>query len=125
MNIKTGHFQYCNGGHNPGFVLDGNKEPKSLPPTGGAIGMSETMNFEEANVQLENGQTLFLYTDGVTEAVNHKMDQYTEKRLITVLRKNAALAPDEMVRFIQNEVDEYAEGLDRFDDTTCLAFRRL
>ena len=124
MNIKTGHFLYCNGGHNPGFVLDGNNEPISLPPTGGAIGMSETMQFEEAEIQLADGQTLFLYTDGVTEAVDNKNVQFTEKRLRKTLQAHSGLVPNELVRFIQNEVDVYAKGLDRFDDTTCLAFKR-
>ncbi|HAT35529.1 MAG TPA: hypothetical protein DCS82_07425 [Rhodospirillaceae bacterium] len=121
-DLKTGRFRYCNAGHNAGFVLDGTETPHMLPPTGAAIGMSEKMEYEEAEVTITPGQTLFLYTDGVTEAVDGDNNQFGEDRLGKLLISYSKLPPDELVRLIQQQVEEYATGLDRFDDTTCLAF---
>jgi phosphoserine phosphatase RsbU/P len=122
VDIKTGRLTYCNGGHNPAYILGGGTAPHPLPPTGGAIGISETMKYEQAEIDLEPHQTLFLYTDGVTESVHREGHQFTEKRLAELLNKNQALETQALVQFIQNEVNVFAEGLDRFDDTTCLAF---
>jgi sigma-B regulation protein RsbU (phosphoserine phosphatase) len=67
LNVRTGEVQYSNGGHNPPYLLRSSGGVEQLPLTGGFIlGKIGQLEFDTAKVKLEPGDTLFLYTDGVT-----------------------------------------------------------
>jgi len=79
--------------------------------------------FSATCVQLESGDTLFLYTDGLSEASN-KSDEYGVDRVITLVRQHAARQPAELIAACLDDVRAFTNGRPSFDDMTVLAVRR-
>jgi phosphoserine phosphatase RsbU/P len=127
LNVRTGLFRYANGGHNPPHVVQGaDGAVRRIPPTGGmALGIMEEMDYAESEVQLTPGDTVFLYTDGVSEAMNVDGDEYTEQRLMEVLNASQRLPLDNLLQKVRAEVQAFAGAAPQSDDLTCLALRYI
>jgi sigma-B regulation protein RsbU (phosphoserine phosphatase) len=74
-------------------------------------------------INLKRGQTLFLYTDGVTEARNPTDEAYGESQLLAALQRVAQLDPTRLIQFVRSEVLRYADGAPQSDDITMVAIR--
>ncbi len=129
LDVKTGVFSYANGGHNPAWILgtDGTwlKARKGL-----VIGIMDMIQYKTETLQLEPGGGLFLYTDGVTEAMNPEDALYGEDRLDAILKKTEAAddgeAPSEViVQNVLTDVHAFVDGAEPSDDLTAMAFRWL
>ena len=79
----------------------------------------------EGSLQLEAGDRVFLYTDGVTEATNVADELYGNKRLQDILNRNKGMGPQQLLEEIKNDVDRFAKGVSQFDDITmlCLEYK--
>jgi sigma-B regulation protein RsbU (phosphoserine phosphatase) len=124
LDLGTGELAYINAGHDTP-VLVGPGGPKArLGVTGPVVGITPDTAYEIDRVTLEPGDTLFLYTDGVTEARNPAGEFFTEKRLLALLESRA----DSVARLLETvvaDVQAHAAGADPSDDVTMLAVRRL
>ncbi|WP_246843992.1 SpoIIE family protein phosphatase [Hydrocoleum sp. CS-953] len=96
---------------------------QTLNSTGPAVGMMPNMKFEIKEVQLEPGEILIGYTDGVTEAKCPEGKLFTDKRLKEMVEKPANSA-SELIGRIKNKLFDYMEDAAQFDDITMLAVRR-
>jgi phosphoserine phosphatase RsbU/P len=115
---------YINAGHNPPAVIDKNGKIKQwLKPTGPAVGMLLDTKFKQAESLIEPGDTLFMYTDGVTEARNSSGDLFTNDRLKDLLGVHAKTA-DELIRSIEKALSDHHHGSAPYDDITMLAVRK-
>jgi sigma-B regulation protein RsbU (phosphoserine phosphatase) len=126
ININTGEINYCNAGHNPPYVLkhDGKVEP--LPTMGDCmVGAIDGLPYHEATLQLEKGDALVMYTDGVTEAMNIDYKQFGEERLKDTLEDVAMHNCQEMVDAIKSDVAAFAGEAEQSDDITVLTLKRL
>ncbi len=124
LNIRTGFFRYSNAGHNPPVLIRNNSDPEWLPlPPGFVLGGLEEISYQTREIQLEAGDTLLLYTDGVTEAVNESRDLFTDQRLLDRIRAIPTREPEEMVRTIMDAVQDFSRNVPQADDITLLAFR--
>lgn len=124
LNVETGTFVYSNGGHSPPMLLRKDGDVSELPLTGDRmLGIMDDMSFHEQEVQLMDGDTLFLFTDGITEAVDSKLSLFGEKRLIKHLSSLAAKSPGEVVAGVRDRVLAFAGPVEQSDDLTCLALR--
>lgn len=126
ININTGEINYCNAGHNPPYVLkhDGKVEP--LPTMGDCmVGAIDGLPYHEATLQLEKGDALVMYTDGVTEAMNIDYQQFGEERLKETLEDVAMHNCQEMVDAIKSDVAAFAGEAEQSDDITVLTLKRL
>ena len=124
-NIKTGEIRYTNAGHNLPYLLkkDGNIE--RLPVAGNmAIGLFGDFEYTETTLQLQPGETLLLYTDGVTEAINPREEEFTEMRLEQTLKKVTSSSCQEIIDTIKADVEAFADGAEQSDDITLLALKR-
>ena len=125
-NIKTGEVTYCNAGHNPPYLLKSNGEVKALPlakdPMVGAI---PDIEYHEERIQLEKGEMLILFTDGVTEAMNVSFAEYGDERLIAALKKAVGSNCQEMINAVKADVSEFTEEAEQSDDITMLTIKRL
>lgn len=122
---KTGAFAYANGGHNPPFLVrqDGQSEP--LPMTDGmALGVVPDLAFKEASLTLAPGESVFLYTDGVTEAVNQAGEEFGVARVKEQLARTPKADAKKINEGIFQAVKDFAGDTPQFDDITCLAFHR-
>ena len=81
------------------------------------------MTSKERSFKLDPGDSLFVYTDGVTEATNSKKELFGDTRLAIALNKNSDAAPEELLKNVKDSIDEFVGDEPQFDDITMLAFR--
>lgn len=123
LDISSGLLRFCNAGHPPPYHLTPSSAPAELPLVGGMIiGVNREAEYETGEIQLLPGQSLVLYSDGVTEAMDHAKQQYGESRLLEALAL-AATNPTERVDQVLTHVRAFCEGSDQSDDITVLALR--
>jgi sigma-B regulation protein RsbU (phosphoserine phosphatase) len=119
---STGEVEIHNAGHCPAIVV-GRGGVFRIESTGMPLGMFCETEFSATRVQLEAGDTLFLYTDGLSEASNES-DEYGVDRVITLVRQQAARQPAELIAACLDDVRAFTNGSPSFDDMTVLAIRR-
>ena len=125
-NMKTGEVKYTNAGHNPPYLLKSDGTLEKLSVTGDmAIGIFEELDYHEASLQLGQGDTILLYTDGVTEATNRVDEEFKEDRLEQTLKKLTGQTCQEVIDTIKADVKTFADGAEQSDDITLLALKRL
>ncbi|MDR1980640.1 MAG: SpoIIE family protein phosphatase [Tannerellaceae bacterium] len=122
MNIQSGTITYCNAGHNPPVLIRKNEEVSFLPLTNDMIlGAFHDTEFHEKEVALRPGDSLFLYTDGVTEAMNLRKEPYNNARLLENCQSMKECSPEEMVNRIAGSINDFANGTVQSDDITLLS----
>ncbi|HEV8712868.1 MAG TPA: GAF domain-containing SpoIIE family protein phosphatase [Candidatus Binatia bacterium] len=124
LNIRTGAVEYSNGGHNPPYLLSPQGTVIPLDNPGGmALGVRANAPYRAKRIQLRKGESLFLYTDGVTEAMDHAGNLFSERRLQDCLQQVSGAAPLELIRDAVSAVKRFASGAEQSDDITALAIR--
>jgi len=124
LNVRTGEMQYTNAGHNPPFILrNGDGITKITQRHGPPAGVAE-LDYGMDSMTLNPGDTLVLYTDGVTEAMNVDNHEFGENRLLGILADSAANpAPKNITKNILFAVSKFTAGQEQSDDITILALR--
>jgi sigma-B regulation protein RsbU (phosphoserine phosphatase) len=126
ININTGEISYCNAGHNPPYILKHDGKVEQLTTMGDSmVGAIDGLIYHEATMQLEKGDTLVMYTDGVTEAMNIDYKQFGEDRLKETLEKVTMHNCQQMVDAIKSDVAAFAGAAEQSDDITVLTLKRL
>jgi sigma-B regulation protein RsbU (phosphoserine phosphatase) len=127
LDTATGDLTYSNGGHNaPLSNAAGNGFEYLVPPRGLVVGIVEGAPFGLGRLQLQPGQSVLLYTDGVTEATNEAEDLYSDERLPETLRGAAAgLDAQALVDLVRADVKNFVAGAEPSDDITLLALTWL
>lgn len=125
LDIGTGGIAYSNGGHKLPFLLRAGSEVETLPTTDGiALGVLEGDSlYGVGKVKLDPGDTIFLFSDGVTEAMNRELELYTDKRLAGVLAAAGTGIPKDAVEAVLGAVEVFSEGVPQTDDMALLAIR--
>lgn len=121
LDLETGQIDYTNAGHNPPYVLRKDGTLEEIPAVGNMVlGAFGNMPFKNGTMQLNPGDMLFTFTDGVTEAENVEHNQFGEKRLEALLREMVGQSPQEVVNRISAEVHSFAGDAAQSDDITQL-----
>ena len=127
FDSSTKTLTFSNAGHLPPLVLRNNKSKKEsvemLWPTGAAIGLVEEAKFGEKTIDLQEGDLLVLYTDGVTETMNTENQEFGRKRLEALIRQVERLPVKEVIQKIRLSLEEFSEGKPLADDTTIVVNR--
>jgi sigma-B regulation protein RsbU (phosphoserine phosphatase) len=124
LNTKQMTFRYVNAGHNPPiFLKEASNDTVLLKARGIALGAVEDIELQEAEIKLTQGDEVILYTDGVTEAIDEKNEQFSQERLIKVIRDNRALSAQDLMKKIQNEVNLFVNNQPQFDDVTLMILK--
>ena len=124
-NPATGAVVYANGGHNSPVVRHNDGSSTLLPLTGGvALGVTDDFTYEQDTVVLSPGETLVLYTDGVTEAMNADGEEFGMERLYDVLATVRCDQPSDINDAIFAGVREFAGDTAQSDDITCVTLTR-
>lgn len=124
LEIATGHMVFVNAGHNPPLVRQpgGSFAYMKLRPGFVLAGM-EGIRYRSGEMDLAPGSTLYLYTDGVTEATNEQNELYGEKRLLSVLNAHGAAGPEELLPAVKADLENFVGAAPQFDDITMLALK--
>jgi serine phosphatase RsbU (regulator of sigma subunit) len=121
-NIPGRRFVYANAGHNPPLVKKSGEDYEFIRTKPCLVlGCMENTVYREEEITLGPGDALYLYTDGVTEAMNAGMELFSEQRLRETLDKLKERPLAELLPEIKREIDSFAAGEDQFDDITMLA----
>src|SRR5467141_2378127 len=118
----TRALQYVNAGHNPPMVLRRDRSVLRLESGGPPIGMFPNWTYKEGAVQLDPGDLVLAFTDGVTEAVNPTGEEWGEEGLLRAVAEHDAQSADEMVEGIFRSMDEFSLG-HQTDDATVMVLR--
>ena len=124
LDLRTGECRYSNAGHNEPVLVraEGKAEWLKLPP-GMIIGIDVNTVFETRKAVMSPGDTLLLYTDGVTEAENSLEELYSPERLLAAVESAAAKRPEELSAHILNSVQDFSGDTPQSDDITILAIQ--
>ena len=125
FNAATGELAYANAGHNPPILVRANGDAEMLEGGGPVLGILAIAPYSEMHAQLEHGDMLVLYSDGVTEANNPAYDEFDEERFIEVLKANRTKPANLIVQAVIRAVTEFAAGAPQADDITLLVAKRL
>jgi sigma-B regulation protein RsbU (phosphoserine phosphatase) len=118
---NTRILDYSNAGQTPPLVFRKQTQQEFwLKPTSAAIGLIEYFNPKPASIHLSLGDIFLLYTDGMTEAMNSRGEQFGAERLAGLIRKNAEASAQDMVYAIRKAVSDFSGGLALKDDTTII-----
>lgn len=120
LDEKNKNFKYVNAGHNPPLLIrDGNII--KLGKGGIILGVMKTVHpYESEQITLLSDDVLVLYTDGISEAMNLKGEEFSEERLEQIALSTSKLSSSEILNSIRNEVMEFTSGADQSDDLTMI-----
>jgi sigma-B regulation protein RsbU (phosphoserine phosphatase) len=121
----SGLLRYCNAGHNPGLLLRANGDTEWLESTGMPLGILPEGVFTAGERTLAVGDTLVLYTDGITEPENPEEEEYGGERLRTVCVKSREEPVAELLSAIEEDLYHFVRGVPFPDDRTLVLIRRL
>ncbi len=126
LDTRTGEVRYCNGGHNIPFILRENGEVEETEKTSGIVlGAMENSRYKEKECILAAGDTIVLYTDGITEAENASREMFSEEQLVSNLKDLADKSAMEICSKVVSDVNEFSGGAPQSDDVTILALKYL
>ena len=124
-NTRTGVVDYCNAGHNPPRVLRADGSIETLPKAMNMIvGAVKDIDYTEETLQLNPGDMLVTFTDGVTEAMNKDKAIFGNERLDFVLSGLARLASQQVTQIVKAAIDDFVDGAEQSDDITMLILKR-
>ena len=126
IDLRSGHIEFASAGHNPPAVRHEDGSVEFIPSKSGlVIAAMENVQYRQQVYDLKPGDTLFLYTDGVTEATNSKDELFGDARLLETLAKGKDLETAEICKFVKKEIDSFVQDAPQFDDITMLGVKYI
>ncbi len=124
IDLELGTLTYVNAGHDPPYLMRPEGEPEMIPMTGGiALGVLPELTYTETTIPLDEGASMFLYTDGITEAEDATGQQFGRDRLETKLASMNGEGPQELMDSVLTDLRAFSGGAKQFDDITCMALQ--
>ena len=126
LDMSTGKLRYCNAGHNAPLLLHDDTVTMLDVVANLPLGVMPDFNYTSQEITLTAGDTLFLYTDGLTEATNISLEQWGERRMIAATQNTIAHGQPSAAELVQNmthAVNGWVDGAEQSDDLTMLAIK--
>ena len=123
LDIPTGKFTFVNAGHNPPLIRKDGQLQWLQEKSGFVLAMMEDISYKQYDVSLNPGDELFLYTDGIVEAMNNEEELFGNERLLNAVQNYCDLPLRDLTLAISREVGDFEEGAEQTDDITMLALR--
>ena len=120
LNVRTGHVNFANAGHNPPLVRTPEGFAYHKTRAGFVLAGMEGIRYRRFELQLQPGDTLYLYTDGVTEATDAGEKLYGEQRLLRLLNSQPVSSAQSVCEAVKADVDAFVGDAEQFDDITML-----
>jgi len=119
LNLRTGHLNYCNAGHEIPFLSGQTMEVKRNLP----LGILFDWDYEWQDTTLKSGDTLFLYTDGLNDAENAAGERFGRKRVTELVDGHTDATPQQLAEMVTNEINRFVGDTDQSDDLTMLIIK--
>ena len=124
LDLKTGLIKFANAGHNPPLVKHKNGTYEYLKgKVNFVLAGMDMVKYKEQELQLQPGDKIYLYTDGVTEAHNSQNELFGEERLLESLNSTKGMSVEEICKKVKKDVDAFVADGEQFDDITMLCVR--
>jgi sigma-B regulation protein RsbU (phosphoserine phosphatase) len=124
-NTKTGIVTYSNAGHNPPHLMRSDGTVEELPRLSDTmLGVFDMNEYKELSLQLEPGDTLVMFTDGVTEAMNPDKKEFGTGRLKMTLGGLVGKSSQQIIGGVKAAIKDFADGAEQSDDITMLVVKR-
>ena len=122
VNLRTGSLEYCDAGHEPPFLIRSGEKPRLIQKQGGmALGVEPNYPYQSATVQLNSGDTVFLYTDGVNEARNDDGKLFKAGGIESALAGQDMTTCERLCDVVMKQLGQFVHGAPQSDDITMLA----
>lgn len=124
MDLSTGDMECLNAGHEyPAIMRSGGDFELLKDKHNAPLGVMENIKYDVYNIHLDPGDCLYIYTDGIPEAINVNDEQYRTDRMTDALNKGKNLPMKDLLEYVRIDQDEFVGEADQFDDITMLGFR--
>jgi phosphoserine phosphatase RsbU/P len=125
LDVETSELTYVNAGHNPPLWVKQSGEVEKLTRTAIALGVVTDGRVEQRTIRFESGDSLLLYTDGLTESFNNEGIFYGEERLLEAIRCDHCFSASDLLDVIENSLLNFVQDMPPADDLTMLVLRRI
>ncbi|MGI9175094.1 MAG: PP2C family protein-serine/threonine phosphatase [Rhodothermales bacterium] len=124
LDVRTGRVTLCNASHNPPYVARQNGSVEAVNGARAlALCLAGDFEYPDTALTLEPGDSLVLYTDGVTEAADKSGERFEDERLVACLEHVGQESPAEIIRDVLRRLEAFSGGVPQADDITLLALR--
>ncbi len=124
VELSTGKCVSANGGHeDPAICREGDGYTLDKYPHSPPVATMEDIPYKEREFRLSPGDSICVYTDGVTEATNSDEELLGEERMLVAMNRSKDLSPEETIASIRKAIDIFVDGAEQFDDITILTFK--
>ena len=124
LDLKTGHLSYCNAGHNAPYIIEKDGKVSAMKVTPNLpLGLFSGFPYEGQETKIDKEMMLYLFTDGVNEAENNNMEQFSDERLIELLKKHSSDTPRAIIDETFAAVQQHADGANQSDDITVMCIK--
>ena len=120
---KSGEIEMCNAGHCPPLLMR-NGEVMSFSSTGLPLGAFCSVKYSTIKIQLSPGETLLLYTDGLSEVNNSALEEYGTERIKELLQKHSSSTPQQLIQAYLRDVKSFKTDSAMTDDLTIMVIKR-
>ena len=121
VDLTTGHLSFCNAGHNPPVIGCGGDDVAFLEMQPNVpIGVMSGMEYQGEEMENIKGRPFFIYTDGLNEAENKEKEEFSDARLIEILRNTSFSTSQQLVETLSAEVETHRNGAEPSDDLTMM-----
>jgi serine phosphatase RsbU (regulator of sigma subunit) len=124
LDPPSGRLNYVNAGHNPPLLVRDDGQVEHLQQGGMVLGLFEGVPYEDGTVEMRPGDTLLVYSDGVTETWNPEGDEFGEENLTRVAVRDRALDAEALQESILREIEGFEAGARAYDDRTVVVLKR-
>ena len=124
LDPGTGRLDFVNAGHNPPLLVRAGGEVETLSDGGLVLGIFDNVVYEGGHVEMRPGDTLVIYSDGVTETWDPDGEEFAEERLRALAVENRTLAAEELQAAILREIERFEAGARATDDRTIVVLKR-
>ena len=124
IDLKTGHLDFCNAGHNPPVIGGGENKGDFLDMESNApFGLWPGLKYEGEEIETIKGRPLFIYTDGLNEAENSQQIQLGDERVLDLLRQTRFASAQQVVETMAEAVSLHRNGAEPNDDLTMMCIK--
>jgi len=124
LDASENRLCFSNAGHDNPYLFRNDKEPIRLKTGGIVLGFVEDVSFDQESIQLESGDILIIYSDGITEAMNTSEEEFDEERLVKVVTENKEKSAKDLIEKIVNEVKLFVGTTPQMDDMTLVVVKK-
>jgi len=125
LDLDTYEFTYCNAGHNPPYLIQESNISPLKPTKNMALGVMENIPYSDAQLNLKQGEKVFLFTDGVSESMNEAKEEFGESRIEESLAELHTHSVMRIVEEMTRILEEFKGNAEQHDDITILSFELI